>query len=408
MPDESSWSRERRAGYDDGRTIADRGANNFLEVEMAQTTGTAVSPEAMAAAIAENHAAAVELPSMMFADNAPVGEIAQRMVDGRYDEAFLISEIERFTGIKADIPSNPGKVLFVIPQHGYWASELTLTDQVFRAAGYEVDYVTPRGERPFPYGVSMDTTFRDQAWNAAQVSPGEAALGQRYHDRKTAEGRRLNTPRSLDSWLPPTPRPQHGEAARETFRAALSKGLLEATQYAALVLVGGAGAYMDLGGNTSVRPLVALFAALNRPVVAICYGVEVLIQATDPKTKVPLVWGRLVTGHSEQDDYTYGTTDVPVEGGYGPNYGSAPITLEQMIKQYTGPQGGFISRNGSPYMAVVDGPFITARTTPDGYPAALLALALMHGAEKLPVKYVVDSDGRGHEPSAAEIRRIAI
>jgi putative intracellular protease/amidase len=408
MPDESSWSRERRAGYDDGRTIADRGANNFLEVEMAQTTGTAVSPEAMAAAIAENHAAAVELPSMMFADNAPVGEIAQRMVDGRYDKACLISEIERFTGVRADIPSNPGKVLFVIPQHGYWASELTLTDQVFRAAGYEVDYVTPRGERPFPYGVSMDTTFRDQAWNAAQVSPGEAALGQRYHDRKTAEGRRLNTPRNLDSWLPPTPRPQHGEAVRETFRAALSKGLLEATQYAALVFVGGAGAYMDLGGNTSVRPLVALFAALNRPVVAICYGVQVLIQATDPKTKVPLVWGRLVTGHSEQDDYTDGTTDVPVEGGYGPNYGSAPITLEQMIKQYTGPQGGFISRNGSPYMAVVDAPFITARTTPDGYPAALLALALMHGAGQLPAKYVVDSDGRGHEPSAAEIRRIAI
>src|SRR5215203_5251368 len=408
MPDESSWLRERRAGDGDGRTIADRGANNFLEVVMAQTTGTAVSPEDMAAAIAENHAAAVEFPSMMFADNAPVGEIAQRMVDGRYDKAFLLSEIERFTGVRADIPSNPGKALFVVPQHGYWASELTLTDQVFRAAGYEVDYATPRGERPFPYGVSMDTTFRDQAWNAAQVSPGEAALGQRYHDRTTAEGRRLSTPRNLDAWLPPTPRPQHSEAARETFRAALSEGLLEATQYAALVLVGGAGAYMDLGGNTSVRPLVAVFAALNRPVVAICYGVQVLIQATDPKTKVPLVWGRLVTGHSEQDDYTDGTTDVPVEGGYGPNYGSATMTLEQMIKQYTGPQGGFISRDGSPYMAIVDAPFVTARTTPDGYPAALLALALMHGAGRLPAKYVVDSDGLGHEPSATEMRRVGV
>jgi putative intracellular protease/amidase len=306
------------------------------------------------------------------------------------------------------MPSNPGKVLFVVPQHGYWASELTLPDQVFRAAGYEVDYATPYGERPFPYGVSMDTTFRDQAWHEAQVSPGEAALGQRYHDQATVEGVRLNTPRNLDAWLPPTPRPHDGEAAREPFRAALSKGLLEATQYAALVLVGGAGAYMDLGGNTSVRPLVALFAALNRPVVAICYGVEVLIQATDPTTKVPLVWGRYVTAHSEQDDYTDGTTDVPVEGGYGPNYGSATITLEQMVKQYTGPQGGFISKNGSPYMAVADGPFISARTTPDGYPAALLALAQLHGAGMLPSKYVIDGDGRGHEPTAAEVRRVKL
>jgi len=375
---------------------------------MVQTTVTQISPEAVAAAIADNHAASVEFPKMKFADDAPVGQIAQRMVDGKYDKAFLISEIERFTGVKADIPQNPGKVLFVIPQHGYWASELTLTDQVFRAAGYDVDYVTPRGERPWPYGVSMDTTFRDQAWNAAQVSPGEATLAARYNDRTTLEGQRLNQPRNLHTWLPPTPRPQHGDASREPFRKALLDGLREASEYAAFVIVGGAGAYMDLGGNTSVRPLIELFAGLGRPVAAICYGVEVLIQAADPKTKVPLVWGRLVTGHSEQDDYTDGTTDVPVEGGYGPNYGCATITLEQMVKQYTGPQGGFLSKNGSPYMAVADGPFISARTTPDGYPAAILALAQMHGAGQLPAKYVLDSDGIGHEPTAAEIRRIGV
>ena len=89
---------------------------------MAQTVAKSQdSPEDVAAAIAEDHAAAVEFPSMMFADDAPVGEVAQRMVDGRYDKAFLISEIERFTGVKAGIPSNPGKVVFVIPQHGYWS-----------------------------------------------------------------------------------------------------------------------------------------------------------------------------------------------------------------------------------------------------------------------------------------------
>ena len=364
------------------------------------------SPEDVATAIAGNHATAVEFPELLVPGDAPVGLIAQRMVDGRFDKAFLISEIERFTGVKVDIPERPGKIIAVIPQHGYWSSELTLTDQVFRAAGYEVDYATPRGQRPFVFGVSLDTSFRDQAWNSLQVSPGEAALGARYNDRTTAEGQRLNEPRNLHTWLPPTPRPQHGEASREPFQRQLSESLREATQYAGMYIVGGAGAYMDLGGNTSVRPVIELLAALGRPVVAICFGVQALIQATDPETKVPLVWGRLATGHSEQDDYTDLTTDVPTEGGYGPNYGSAPITLEQMIKQYTGPQGGFISRNGSPYMAVADGPFITARTTPDGYPAALLALAQMHGAGRLPAKYVIDGDGLGHEPSDGEIRRI--
>ena len=61
---------------------------------MAQTTGTEASPEAVAAAIAENHAAAVQFPSMMYTDNVPVAAIAQRMVDGQYDKVFLISEIE--------------------------------------------------------------------------------------------------------------------------------------------------------------------------------------------------------------------------------------------------------------------------------------------------------------------------
>jgi putative intracellular protease/amidase len=305
-----------------------------------------------------------------------------------------------------DIPERPGTILAVIPQHGYWSSELTLPDQVFRAAGYDVEYATPRGQRPFAFGVSLDTSFRDQAWNALQVSPGESALGARYNDSTTPDGQRLNQPRNLHEWLPPTPRPQHGEESREPYRGALSEGLRDASRYAGLFIVGGAGAYMDLGGNTSIRPLIELLTALGRPVVAICYGVHVLIQATEPRSKLPLVWGRLATGHSEQDDYTDGTTDVPVEGGYGPNYGSAPVTLEQMIKQYTGPRGGFISRDGSPYMAVADGPFITARTTPDGYPAALLALAQLHGNGQLPERYVIDGDGRGNEPSGSEIRRI--
>ncbi len=156
---------------------------------------------------------------------------------------------------------------------------------------------------------------------------------------------------------------------------------------------------MDLGGNTSVRPLIQLMVALERPVAAICYGVGVLIQATDPETSVPLVSGRLVTGHSEQDDYTDFTANVIAEGEYSPNYGSAVFTLEQMIKQYTGPAGGFLSKNGTPYMAVADGPFISARTTPDGYPAALLTLARLHGADQLPEKFVIDGDGRGHEPA---------
>jgi putative intracellular protease/amidase len=372
---------------------------------MEQAANVDGSPAEVAEKIADSHARAVVFPKMEFDDKAPVGDIAQRMVDGTFDKDFLIGEIERFTGVKVTIPDNPGKVLAVIPEHGYWSSELTLPDRVFRAAGYQVDYVTPRGNRPFVYPVSVDTTFKDQAWNAAQVSEAEAALGELYNDPTTEDGQRLNQPRNLGEWLPPTPRPHDGEEARQAFREKLAEGLREAGEYAAVFIVGGAGAYMDLGGNTSVRPLIQIMTELKRPVAAICYGVSVLIQATDPETDVPLVWGRLVTGHSEQDDYTDFTADVVAEGQYGPNYGAAVFTLEQMIKQYTGPAGGFLSKDGTPYMAVADGPYISARTTPDGYPAALLTLAQLHGEGQLPEKFVIDGDGRGHEPKPEEVKR---
>lgn len=372
---------------------------------MGQAPQVEGSPAEVAEKIADSHAKAVVFPKLEYPDKAPVGDVAQRMVDGTFDKEFLISEIERFTGVKVNIPENPGKVLAIIPEHGYWSSELTLTDQVFRAAGYEVDFATPKGNRPLVYPVSTDTTFKDQAWNAAQVSEAEAALGGRYNDPNTTEGQRLNAPRNLEEWLPPTPRPHDNEESREPFREKLAEGLREASDYAAMFIVGGAGAYMDLGGNTSVRPLIQLMTALDRPVASICYGVSVLIQATDPETEVPLVWGRLVTGHSEQDDYTDFTANVVAEGEYSPNYGSAVFTLEQMIKQYTGPDGGFLSKDGTPYMAVADGPFISARTTPDGYPAALLTLARLHGADQLPEKFVIDGDGRGHEPTAGEVKR---
>ena len=219
-----------------------------------------------------------------------------------------------------------------------------------------MDSTSPRAEHPFVFTVRLYTPPSDLAWKTPRVSPRETPRDARDTTPTPPPRLRLNPPRNLPTRRPLRPRARRAETPREPLRRALFEGLRDATQYAGMVIVGGAGAYMDLGGNRSVRPLIELIAALGRPVVAICYGVAVLIQATHPSTKMPLVLGRFITGHSEEDDYTDGTTDVPVEGGYGPNYGSATMTLEQMIKQYTGPEGGFLSRNGSPYMAVVDGP----------------------------------------------------
>ncbi len=79
--------------------VAGNGITRACEATVAKSDE---SPEDVAKAIADRYAAAVEFPTMMFADDAPIGLVAQRMVDGRFDKAFLISEIERFTGVKVD------------------------------------------------------------------------------------------------------------------------------------------------------------------------------------------------------------------------------------------------------------------------------------------------------------------
>jgi hypothetical protein len=82
---------------------AGRGTKRFHEeaVMVQKVAKSDESPEGVAMAIADSHAAAVEFPRMEFAENAPVGAIAQQMVDGQFDKAFLISEIERLIDLAA-------------------------------------------------------------------------------------------------------------------------------------------------------------------------------------------------------------------------------------------------------------------------------------------------------------------
>ncbi len=53
---------------------------------MEQASEAQGSPSDVVERIAESHARAVVFPKMELADKAPVGEIAQRMVEGTFDK----------------------------------------------------------------------------------------------------------------------------------------------------------------------------------------------------------------------------------------------------------------------------------------------------------------------------------
>src|SRR5262249_19798779 len=141
---------------------------------------------------------------------------------------------------------------------------------------------------------------------------------------------------------------------------------------AAMVIVGGSGAMVDLANNARIHDLILGFVKLDKPIAAECYGVACLAFARDIREKRSLIAGRHVTGHPLDYDYMDGTG---FEGphalggshrGFGEgwvNFGPPFYPLEYILRDAVGTEGQFIGNVGHKTSVIVDYPFITSRST---------------------------------------------
>ena len=58
------------------------------------------------------------------------------------------------------------RVLFVLSEFGYWGEELVGPLEVLEAAGYKVEFATPKGTKPMALPPSMDPNYVDQIGRA--------------------------------------------------------------------------------------------------------------------------------------------------------------------------------------------------------------------------------------------------
>src|SRR5262249_32056120 len=95
----------------------------------------------------------------------------------------------------------------------------------------------------------------------------------------------------------PEPREFYAELTRaKEFRTPLAWSAIEPATYDGLVLPGGhAPGMRQYLGNTELRPKVAAFWQLGRPVGAICHGVIVLARTIDPATGKSVIAQRRTT-----------------------------------------------------------------------------------------------------------------
>jgi len=183
--------------------------------------------------------------------------------------------------------------------------------------------------------------------------------------RQLEQSDRLNNRATLSMRLPESPYWSSPNFLREmeAYYKALEGVQKDLEPYDAILLVGGSGPLVDLANNQRVHDLILSFYRMGKPIAAECYGVTCLAFARDLEDRKSIIWGKHVTGHCKEYDYKDGTGFLGTDFNMGP----PPYPLEYILRDATGPEGGYIGNFGKETSVIVDYPFITGRSTPDSY-----------------------------------------
>ncbi|WP_433889498.1 type 1 glutamine amidotransferase domain-containing protein [Streptomyces sp. CA-111067] len=263
------------------------------------------------------------------------------------------------------------RILLVLSEYGYWGEELVGPVEAFDARGYRTTFITPNGKRPHALPPSLDSEYIDPPLGRSVTTRDMARRARTLDDSS-----RLDNPLSLAELIPERPYFSALNHLRDleeyNRRLAAATGELVCA-FDALVIVGGSGPIVDLANNERLHGLVMAFVTADKPILAECYGVAVLAFARDWESRQSILWGKHVTGHPKEYDYKDGTGFLGVEFNMGP----PPYPLEYILRDATGPQGGFHGNVGKETSVIVDHPFVTARSTPDSLPSGELLVRVL-------------------------------
>jgi len=249
-----------------------------------------------------------------------------------------------------------GRVLAVASNHGYWGIELAAPVRALQQAGYTVDLVTPRGERPIALPPSTDPDFVDPPLGVRVTTPEACELTRSFERDPWLDGAL-----DLRTLIPERPyhsAPEFLRRLEEYYRQVRATQERLAGEYDALLLAGGSGPIVDLVNNQRLHEVVLGFYRADKPIAAICYAVGVLVFARDFNERRSLIRGKHVTGHCIEYDYHDGTGFVGTDFNMGP----PPYVLEYLLADAVRPGGVYHGNFGKETSVVVDWPFLTARS----------------------------------------------
>ncbi len=248
------------------------------------------------------------------------------------------------------------KILAVLSEYGYWGVELVGPLEKLEAAGYTVEFITPKGKKAEALPPSYDTTYVDPPLGVCVTTPEAAEKVKAFEATNRLEQRR-----NLSEEFPERPyfsTPNFLRAFEQYYEDLKVAQEAYTSEYAALLLVGGSGPIIDMVNNQRVHDLILAFYKKNLPIGAICYGVAPLVFARDFNERISIIKGKHVTGHCIEYDYHDGTGFLNTDLNMGP----PPYCLEYILADAVGPEGQFHGNFGKATSVIVDYPFITARS----------------------------------------------
>ena len=261
------------------------------------------------------------------------------------------------------------RILVVLSEWGYWGEELIGPLDVLVSAGYNLDFMTPKGRKPPALPPSYTPGFMDPPLGKCVTSDHFA---QRTLEVEVSN--LLDNPINLSEKLPSMPyfnSPSFGlelEAyylKRDTFWNEF------VDPYDALLLPGGSGPMADMVNNERLHNLILGFLDRDKLIAAECYCVTCLAFARDWTDRKSIIWGKHVTGHAREYDYKEGTGFAQMYDFNGQpmntsaDFGPPFYPLEYILRDATGPHGKYHGGVGKTLSTILDYPFLTGRSTQD-------------------------------------------
>jgi len=171
------------------------------------------------------------------------------------------------------------RILFVLTSHdrkgtadaadaapsGFYLSEVTHPHAVLTAAGYAVDFVSPKGGRTHVDGLDLDDPVNAAFWNDA--------------------------------------------ALRRATETTLAPSQVDADAYAAIFYAGGHATMWDFPGNTELAAIAARIYERGGVVAAVCHGPAGLVNVKLPDGRY-LVEGKEVSAFTNEEERAVGLADT--------------------------------------------------------------------------------------------------